>query len=75
MYVCMYVCREINFEVVNLGKLQEYITLGKLVPPPDRMLTMRDLLESGVVSRVREGIKLLADVCIRINAHIGKYSL
>ena len=45
-----------------MGKLQEYITLGRLKPLPDRMLTMRDLLNSGIITKVEDGVKLLAKV-------------
>ena len=69
MYVCMTYCRQVNFEVLNLGKVQEFITMGKLVPQPNQMLTMRDLLESGVITQVREGIKLLANVRTYVFMH------
>lgn len=36
--------------------------MGRLTPKPDGMLTMRDLLNSGLISQVRDGVKLLAKV-------------
>ena len=52
---------------MNLGRIQEYIDMGRLpVPPAGQMLTMRDLLASGVVNRVKQGIKLLAKVLTKL---------
>jgi len=43
-----------------LYKIQEFIDMGRLTPKPDGLVTMRDLLTCGIISRVRDGVKLLA---------------
>ncbi len=49
---------------VNVGTLQDYIDMGRLVPPSDddEPLTIKDLIEAGVTKRtsVKHGVKLLA---------------
>ena len=49
-------------QIVNLEKIQEFIELGRLVPSDSQMITIRDLLTSGVISDVQDGVKLLAKV-------------
>lgn len=49
-------------QVLNLYKVQEFIDMGRLTPKADGMLTMRDLLNCGLLSQVRDGVKLLAKV-------------
>ena len=51
---------------MNLYTLQEYIEMGRLKPSEDRLLTIRDLVISGVVNRPGSGIKLLG----RINENV-----
>lgn len=50
---------------LNVGKLQQFIEQGRLVVPgsPEQpaQITMRDLRLAGLVSSVKEGIKLLAN--------------
>lgn len=46
--------------IVNLSTVQEYIDMGRLKPKSDFFLTMRDLVECGLVNNVRDGVKLLA---------------
>ena len=46
--------------MVNLDKLQEFIHMGRLAPKPSSLVTMRDLLESGLISSVKDGVKLLS---------------
>lgn len=54
--------------VLQLGKLQEWIQQGKL--DPTKQITMKELLRSGVVHNVKEGgIKLLGNVCCRVELH------
>ena len=48
-----------DLQPVSLRTLQEFIDMGRLTPPENRMLTMRDLVASGVLSRTGNGIKLL----------------
>lgn len=48
---------------VNLGTIQDYVDMGRLVPMTDgRCWTMKDLLDAGIctASSVKNGIKLLA---------------
>lgn len=60
---------EIDLEVVNVDKIQQFIDMGRLSPKTNEMITMRDLLAAGVVSQVREGIKLLAKVVFSPHLH------
>lgn len=59
----------VEYEPVNLGQLQQWLDRGRIDP---RMpITMRTLWRSGLVTRVRHGIKLLAGVraahqCVRV---------
>lgn len=46
---------------VNLDRIQEYIDMGRLQPKSDFFLTMRDIVQSGMVIRIADGIKLLAN--------------
>lgn len=45
---------------VNLGKIQEYIEMKRLVPKEKDFITIRDLYECGIIHHVRDGVKLLA---------------
>jgi hypothetical protein len=54
---------EMDLQTLNISTIQQFIDMGRLTPQPNRMLSMRDLLECGLVSRVKEGVKLLAKVC------------
>lgn len=50
-----------TLQVVNLQRLQEFIAMDRLLlKDPPALTTMRDLLEAGVVSSVKDGVKLLA---------------
>ena len=49
-----------------MDKLQDYIDMGRIVPKEKSFVTMRDLHLSGLISNVKEGVKLLADVIIII---------
>ncbi len=51
-----------DYEVLNLYKIQEFIDMGRLTPKADGFITMRDLLATGIISQVRDGVKLLAKV-------------
>jgi hypothetical protein len=39
--------------------------MGRLTPKPNTMITMRDLVTCGLVTNVKEGVKILARVCDR----------
>lgn len=49
---------------LNVGKVQDYVTMGRLVPErSDGVLTMRDFVKAGMfpASSIKSGVKLLAD--------------
>eukprot|EP00605_Chrysophyceae_sp_TOSAG23-4_P000845 GSChrysophyteH1.ASY1.ANO1.936.1 assembled CDS len=50
----------LDFQVVNVGTIQRYIDMGRLRPTKGHMITIRNLVEAGVISRPKEGVKLLA---------------
>jgi large subunit ribosomal protein L15 len=50
---------ELSFQVLNVSKIQEFITMNRLTVPPNTLITMRNLVESGIVTGVKGGIKLL----------------
>jgi ribosomal protein L15 len=52
----------LDFQIVNLDKLQLFVDMGRLVLSDKQSLTARDLLKCGLVTQVRDGIKLLAKV-------------
>ena len=47
---------------VNLDRIQHWIDQGRLTLSPENPITARELLLSGCVHDVHDGIKLLADV-------------
>ena len=47
------------YEVVNLNKLQVWIDSGRI--DPNQKITMKTMKESGLVRRIKQGVKLLAD--------------
>ena len=51
---------EMKMQTLNLDKLQRWIDMGRLEPKENELLTIRDLLECGLISRARDGVKLLA---------------
>jgi large subunit ribosomal protein L15 len=50
----------LEMQHVNLDKLQRWIDMGRLVPKENEMLTMRDFVESGLITNYKDGVKLLA---------------
>jgi hypothetical protein len=60
LYMSWYSAREMVG--LNLDKVQEYINMGRLVVKKDTFTTMRDLYNVGLISRIKDGIKLLAKV-------------
>jgi len=50
-----------EFQVVNLERIQEFLAMGRLEHKPNSFTTMRDLVEVGLVSSVKDGIKLLGN--------------
>ena len=49
---------------LNIDKIADWIRMKRLTPLPDRMITIRDLLASGLITQVRDGVKLLAGVTL-----------
>ena len=49
--------RRNELQVVNLDKLQYWVDSGRL--PTGKLLTMGDLMASGVVGKVKHGVKIL----------------
>jgi hypothetical protein len=64
-----------DMQILNLCKVQEFIDKGRLVPKSDSFITIRDFLSSGLISRAKDGVKLLAQVrlvcMVRISVDIG----
>ncbi len=54
--------RKREFVPVNLGKIQEYIDMKRLVPKEKDFVTIRDLYKCGLIHNIRDGVKLLAHV-------------
>ena len=53
-----------EFEIVNLDKLQSFVSMGRIIPKENGMITMRDLLHCGLISQIQDGVKILSNVCI-----------
>eukprot|EP01035_Chromulina_nebulosa_P020725 gene20725-26869_t len=49
-----------ELEHLNLYKIQQFIDMGRLIVKPNELITVRDLLESGIISNAKEGVKILA---------------
>ncbi|KAG8843477.1 YmL10 [Tulasnella sp. 330] len=52
---------EKTFAPVNLDRLQHWIDSNRLISTPDRPITARELLYSGCIHDVKDGVKLLGD--------------
>lgn len=50
---------------VNLDRIQHWIDQGRLTSSATQPITAKELLQSGCVHNVQDGIKLLGDVGIR----------
>lgn len=48
-----------EMQVVNLERIQEFLAMNRLEHKPKTLTTMRDLVEVGLVTSVKDGIKLL----------------
>ena len=57
---------------MNLDTLQQFVDMGRFVPRVGELTTMRDLLEAGVIKKVKEGVKLLARVSSRALGGVGQ---
>jgi hypothetical protein len=47
---------------VSTDKIQEFIDMGRLSTKPNEMITIRDLLNAGIISSAGDGVKLLQKV-------------
>lgn len=47
---------------VNLDRIQHWIDQGRLKSSPEKPITARELLLSGCIHNVQDGIKILGDV-------------
>ncbi|KAG8953974.1 YmL10 [Tulasnella sp. 424] len=50
-----------EFAPVNLDRLQHWINSGRLTSSPEKPITARELLMSGCIHNVKDGVKLLGD--------------
>ena len=51
-----------TYAPVNLDRIQHWIDTGRLTSSPDKPITARELLLSGCIHQVHDGIKLLGNV-------------
>lgn len=50
----------VDYERLHVGKLQRWVECGRIVPSgPQGEITMKDIGMSGIVGRIRQGVKLL----------------
>jgi len=50
--------------MLSIGKIQNWVDMGRIQVPKDRFVTIKDLVDAGLVklNKVKFGIKLLGDV-------------
>ena len=53
-----------EYAAVNLDRLQHWVDQGRLISTPEQPITARELLLSGCVHDVKDGVKILGDVCV-----------
>lgn len=51
-----------DFEILNLGKLQEWIDQGRI--NTNEIITMKTIQDCNIIGKVKNGVKLLAGVFI-----------
>lgn len=51
-------------ERLNLGKLQYFIDMGRI--NPEEKITMKALADSGIIGKIKHGVKILGHVCFLI---------
>ena len=54
--------RERDLQILNLDTIQQFIVMGRLIPKPNGFITIRDLLECGIISQLKDGVKILSNV-------------
>lgn len=52
----------LDFQPVNLDQIQEFVDKGKLTPKANGLITIRDLVNAGILTNPRDGVTLLAKV-------------
>ena len=57
--------RDVEYNELNIGKLQRYIDLGRI--DPTKKITLKEISESGVCGKLRDGVKLLGRVYLFLN--------
>jgi len=55
---------------VNLGTIQDYVDMGRLVVSPEKVITLKDLVDAGVTGNIKHGVKLLAKGSERLKTPI-----
>lgn len=62
-------CRNAKtYAPINLDRLQHWIDQGRLTSSPDKPITARELLLSGCIHNVHDGIKLLGSVSASVSS-------
>lgn len=56
---------------MNLDRIQHWIDQGRLTSSPEKPITARELLLSGCIHDVHDGIKVLGDVCIPFYVYVS----
>ena len=59
-----------KYAAVNVDRLQHWVDQGRLVSTSEQPITARQLLLSGCVHDVKDGIKILGDVHLFL-AHVN----
>jgi len=59
-----------TWQPVNLDRIQEWIIQGRLMSTPEHPITARELLRSGCVHDVHDGIKVLGDGALELTVPI-----
>ncbi len=55
---------QVVYEEVNLDKLQHFIRQGRL--DATKPITMRDMLTSGLLTKIKHGVKILGGVRVTV---------
>lgn len=53
-----------DFNIISLGRIQEAVDAGKLAA--DAIVTVETLKQAGIVARVKDGVRLLADGALKV---------
>lgn len=61
-----------TYAPINLDRIQHWIDQGRLTSSPDKPITARELLLSGCVHQVHDGIKLLGNVRVTCPSFLSR---